>query len=115
MLMLLRLEVMDKEPRLAVVVVLSLLLGAAGFALARRHPLTSVPSLLVLLVGILAVTEELRDPAVGPAIRSEAGAIYAPVAVGALCSAALMVLRGAMAGIGRRSARSATADGPAGR
>lgn len=69
-------EVMDKEPSLLQIWVVSLVLGIGGFVLARYK--YWLPLVVLAFALILAWSQlfELRDPFVGPAIVREAGYSY---------------------------------------
>lgn len=68
------LEVSDKEPTsIPAIWATALVLGALGYAAARWHRWAALPFLLLQGVGVWAVTLELRDPFVGPAMLREGG------------------------------------------
>jgi hypothetical protein len=70
------LEVMDKELGLGGMWLATAGLGVVGFALARWRTWTIVPSAIAILVLAGATWSEWTDPAVGRAMRTEAGASY---------------------------------------
>jgi hypothetical protein len=70
------LEVMDKEPGILGFWLSAIVLGAIGFAAARRRWWWSLPILALLAVGFVATWSEWTDPFVGPAIAHEAGRFY---------------------------------------
>ena len=96
------LEVLDKEPSLAFTVLLAVALGIVGFVVGRRRPwLSAIPLAALLLFGMARVFE-LLDPAVGPAIRQEAGDGYAVLTYVALIIGMVLCVGGALIGWRRR-------------
>jgi hypothetical protein len=75
-MMLLLLEVMDKQPTLLAIWGAALLLGLLGFAAVRFRRWLVLPALA--LIAFLAWTQlgDLADPFVGPAIIQELGRGY---------------------------------------
>ena len=70
-------EVMDKEPSLVQVWVVSLVLGVGGFFLAKyRYWLMAIVFVIAALLGWSQLSE-LSDPQVGPVIIREASYSYA--------------------------------------
>jgi hypothetical protein len=69
-------EVMDKEPSLVAIWIISLLLGIGGLLLSRYKWWMATTVIAIALVFALAQILELRDPFVGPAIVREAGYSY---------------------------------------
>lgn len=96
-------EVMDKEPSLVHIWVLSVVLGVGGFFLAKyRYWLLAV---VLAIDAVLAWSQlsELRDPIVGPAIIREAGYSYVVQSYVAIAIALMLPLIGAVVKRMRRS------------
>lgn len=96
-------EVMDKEPSLVQIWLLSLVIGVGGFFLARyRYWLLAV---VLAVAAVLAWSQlsELRDPLVGPAIVREAGYSYVVQSYVAIAIALMLPLIGAIVKWKRRS------------
>ena len=88
------LEVMDKEPGIISFWLSALVLGGAGFLLARRRWWYAVPILASLALGFVATWGEWTDPFVGPAIASEAGASYPYHLIASTLLAAVLTVAG---------------------
>ena len=93
MLMLL-LEVMDKEPALGTVWLAAAGLGVLGHRLARWRTWTSVPVALLIVALAAVVWLEWFDPTVGPMMRTEAGASYGWQVAGATALALFATVLG---------------------
>jgi hypothetical protein len=96
-------EVMDKEPSLVQIWVISLVLGVGGFFLAKyRYWLLAV---VLCIAALLAWSHlsELRDRTVGPAIIQEAEYNYVVQSYVAITIAFLLPLVGAVMKWKRRS------------
>jgi hypothetical protein len=89
-------EVMDKEPSLVQIWIVSLVFGVGGFFLANyRYWLLAV----VLCIAVLLAwshLSELHEPTVGPAIIQEAGYNYVVQSYVAITIAFLLPLIGAV-------------------
>ena len=96
------LEVTDKEPSLALTLILAGSLGLAGFIAGRRRPWVSLVPLAALLFLGWARVSELQDPFVGPAIRQEPGSGYAVLTYAAIAVGILLCVAGALQGWFRR-------------
>ncbi len=96
-------EVMDKEPSLIQIWLLSLVIGVGGFFLVRyRYWLLAV---VLAIASVLAWSQpsELRDPLVGPVIIREAGYSYVVQSYVAIAIALSLPLIGAIVKWKRRS------------
>ena len=80
--------VMDKEPTLPMIWGAAVLLGGAGYALARIRRWLVLPILALIAIAAWTVFGELVDPAVGPGIVQEAGFWY----VGQVCAAVALAV-----------------------
>src|SRR6266487_308181 len=103
-------EVMDKEPSLVQIWLLSLVLGLGGFFL-TKHRYWSLPVVLTIAM-VLAWFQlsELRDPLVGPVIIREAGYSYVVQSYIAIALALMLPLIGAVVKWKRRSRHIAASE-----
>jgi hypothetical protein len=69
-------EVMDKEPPLWLIFLVSFSTGAIGMLVARRRPILSALFVTLVLLGAFALILELSDTYVGESIIKEGGLIY---------------------------------------
>jgi predicted membrane channel-forming protein YqfA (hemolysin III family) len=90
-----RSEVMDKEWSFTAVVIFAIAGAIGAFLASRYRPWLLGAVLLVVGVFFAGQYAELLDPAVGPAIRREAGAFYVLMSWSGL----LFVLAGAVIGL----------------
>jgi len=90
-----RSEVMDKEWSLTAVVVFVIAGAICAFLASRYRPWLLGAVLLIIGVFFAGQYAELLDPAVGPAIRQEAGGFYVLMSWSGL----FFVLAGAVIGI----------------
>jgi hypothetical protein len=96
-------EVMDKEPSLVQIWVVSLVLGVGGFFLAKyRYWLLAV---VLAIASLLAWSQlsELSDPLVGPVIIREAGYSYVVQSYVAIAIAFMLPIIGAVVKWKRRT------------
>ena len=93
-MLLLLLEVMDKEPALGTVWLAAAGLGVLDHALARWRTWTSVPIALLIVALAAVVSLEWLDPTVGPMMRAEAGASYGWQLAGATTLALIATVLG---------------------
>ncbi len=93
--MILPLEVMDKEPSLQTIWGAAVVLGSAGYFLARVRRWLVLPVLALIAIAVWAVFGELLDPHVGPGILQEAGFWY----VGQICAAVALAVILCVAGL----------------
>jgi hypothetical protein len=84
------LEVMDKEWPLWFVLLSFVGVGAIGLFASRKWPLTAVPVWGWAILGGFRLVSELRDPFVGPAIKTEAGLTYVILSYTSIGLAALL-------------------------
>jgi TctA family transporter len=89
-------EVMDKEPSLVQIWVLSLVLGVGGFFLAKYKYWLLPVVLAIALALVWSQLSELRDPLVAPVIIREAGYSYVVQSYVALAIALMLPLIGAV-------------------
>src|SRR5262245_10110566 len=92
------LEIMDKEPSLAITVFLAVAGGVVGLVAGRRRAWLSVLPLVALLLFGASRVSALQDPFVGPAIRQEVGNAYAVFTYTALAVGIALCLVGALQG-----------------
>jgi hypothetical protein len=90
------LEVMDKEPSLLSIWALFLLVGATGFLLCHLHRVWLVLTFPVALLLSLTHLTELRDPHISAAILNEAGRGYFIQSYLAMSVALLLPVVGAL-------------------
>jgi hypothetical protein len=88
------LEVMDKEPNLAFVWLVFLVIGAGGYWGAKARGWLLAPALGVIALAVWVMLHDLFDRQVGPAIIEEAGWSYVIVSVLAALVAAAMAIAG---------------------
>jgi len=69
-------EVMDKEPHILTLWLSAIVLGSAGFFLARRRWWWGLPVLIMLAVSFITTWSDWTDSFVGAAIAREAGRFY---------------------------------------
>ena len=86
--MILPLEVMDKEPSLQTIWGAAVVLGGAGYFLARVRRWLVLPVLALIAIAVWAVFGDLLDPQMGPGILQEAGFWY----VGQICAAVALAV-----------------------
>jgi hypothetical protein len=101
-MLLLLLEVMDKELTVPQTVAYAVPLGLIGFLAARWRAWLALPVLAILVIIADTVASELADSAVRAAILQEAGPYYAVQVFGLLGAAALATLAGAATRLYRR-------------
>jgi hypothetical protein len=92
--MLLLAEVMDKEPTLPELFLIPVIVGVFTFLLIRWSRWFFFPAFLLSFLLGWAVTSEVRDPYVGPAIVREAGYYYIWCAYVAASTPAVLALLG---------------------
>ncbi len=95
------LEVMDKEPPLALILLTFLGVGGAGMLAGRRRPILCVPFFAIVFVFGFGLFLELHDPFVGPAIRQEGGLSYVALSYLAILAGIVMPFFGAVIGARR--------------
>jgi hypothetical protein len=106
MLSMMLLEVMDKEPSIRSMWISALVLGGGGLLLCRRWPWLVLLILPVVALGTWALSAEIADPFVGPAILREAGTNYPTHAYASGALSAILPLMGYVRWLrGRRRAR----------
>ena len=98
--MILPLEVMDKAPSLPTIWGAAVVLGGAGYFLARVRRWLVLPVLALVAIAAWAVFGELLDPYVGPGILQEAGFWY----VGQICAAVALAVILCVAGLAPKRA-----------
>ena len=94
LLVLVRLEVMDKEPSILAIWVAALVLGGVGYRLAHRRWWWVLPLLLLLAASFAGLWAEWTDPLVGAAIAAEAGRQYPAHLLAATALAAGLIVAG---------------------